>query len=464
MKTLKKIFSISTQFSLLFPMSHKTFLFALLTLAFIPTASASFPDVTAETKYKPAIEYLAEKGIINGYSNGTFGPNNTLTRAELLKILLEAQDGFVLPPVPSEPCFPDVGTAGWFVPYVCYAKEIGMVEGFPDGSFQPNKSVSKAEAVKMLVESRDSFVPDSGNIQETFSDVDATQWYAPYVKYMLNENLLPEKDDTLFTPAKETPRNLIAEYLYRTLVREEKKKELNIGIPITISTEEYDKIKNIVTPIREFYYGNYWLELTDEDLMRIPEGVQYKVEEGAFQIGGVDPLLDELEIPVELQAVEGDGDEKGLYILQYVARNMTDWNQRIKDLGIDKIGYTGGTNYLVWASPNELEQAKQFDFVRAVVPYHGEFKIRPNLKDKFGQLVDIDVWYYFDGENYEKTRNRLIGLGGVSKDLHPRTPTANGEQSMRFGFQLDETTLYELARMPQVISLSWGAPIVPTTR
>jgi hypothetical protein len=237
-----------------------------------------------------------------------------------------------------------------------------------------------------------------------------------------------------------------------------------IGTPLTIEAEEYEEIKNIVSPIREYYYGNYWLELTDEDMAKIPEGVQYKVEEGAFQIGGVDPLLDELEIPVELQAVEGDGDEKGLYILQYVARNMTDWNQRIKDLGIDKIGYTGGTNYLVWASPNELEQAKQFDFVRAVVPYHGEFKIRPNLKDKFGQLVDIDVWYYFDGENYEKTRNRLIGLGGVSKDLHPRTPTANGEQSMRFGFQLDETTLYELARMPQVISLSWGAPIVPTTR
>jgi hypothetical protein len=318
-------------------------LFALMAFSItpLPNALASdshFPDVTPETKYKPAIEYLAEKGIINGYSNGTFGPNNTLTRAELLKILLEAQDGFVLPPVPSEPCFPDVGTAGWFVPYVCYAKEIGMVEGFPDGSFQPNKSVSKAEAVKMLVESRDSFVPDSGNIQETFSDVDATQWYAPYVKYMLNENLLPEKDDTLFTPAKETPRNLIAEYLYRTLVREEKKKELNIGIPITISTEEYDKIKNIVTPIREFYYGNYWLELTDEDIKKIPEGVQYKVEEGAFQIGGVDPLLDELEIPVELQAVEGDGDEKGLYLLQFYAPAKSEWMTSILDMGIEWFG------------------------------------------------------------------------------------------------------------------------------
>jgi hypothetical protein len=297
-----------------------SFLFAFMSPVSVSAAESRFPDVTAETKYASSIEYLADRGIVGGYADGRFGPENTLTRAELLKILLEAQDGFVLPPVPSEPCFPDVGTAGWFVPYVCYAKEIGMVEGFPDGSFQPNKSVSKAEAVKMLVESRDSFVPDSGNIQETFSDVDATQWYAPYVKYMLNENLLPEKDDTLFTPAKETPRNLIAEYLYRTLVREEKKKELNIGTPITISTEEYDKIKNIVTPIREFYYGNYWLELTDEDIEKIPEGVQYKVEEGAFQIGGVDPLLDELEIPVELQAVEGDGDEKGLYILQYVAR------------------------------------------------------------------------------------------------------------------------------------------------
>jgi hypothetical protein len=440
-----------------------SFLFAFMSPVSVSAAESRFPDVTAETKYASSIEYLADRGIVGGYADGRFGPENTLTRAELLKILLEAQDGFVLPPVPSEPCFPDVGTAGWFVPYVCYAKEIGMVEGFPDGSFQPNKSVSKAEAVKMLVESRDSFVPDSENIQETFSDVDATQWYAPYVKYMLNENLLPEKDDTLFTPAKETPRNLIAEYLYRTLVREEKKKELNIGIPITISTEEYDKIKNIVTPIREFYYGNYWLELTDEDIEKIPEGVQYRLMTDDFKVFGTDPLLGELDVPLELQAATSAPDEKGLYIVQFVALAKDEWMQAIRSVGMETLG-TGGNQPTVWATPNELGQAKQFDFVRAVVPYHGEFKIRPNLKDKFGQLVDIDVWYYFDGENYEKTRNRLIGLGGVSKDLHPRTPTANGEQSMRFGFQLDETTLYELARMPQVISLSWGAPIVPTTR
>jgi hypothetical protein len=109
--------------------------------------------------------------------------------------------------------------------------------------------------------------------------------------------------------------------------------------------------------------------------------------------------------------------------LQYVARNMTDWNQRIKDLGIDKIGYTGGTNYLVWASPNELEQAKQFDFVRAVVPYHGEFKIRPTsgitltVKIMRKQETDLSDW-----EEYQKTCTHEHRLG---------------EQSMRFGFQLD---------------------------
>ncbi len=171
-------------------------------LAFLPIASsATFPDVTEETQYQSAIEYLADKGIINGYADGSFGPENTLTRAELLKILLEAKEGFAKPNTPTEPCFPDVATTDWYAPYVCHAKAEGIVEGFPDGNFQPNKEVSFVEAAKLVVNSLDYPIKP-----------DVINWYKPYVEILSERKAIPASITRLYLPLT---RSEMAEIIYR---------------------------------------------------------------------------------------------------------------------------------------------------------------------------------------------------------------------------------------------------------
>ena len=84
-----------------------------------------FSDLDATDDNYIAIDYLYEEGVLGGYSDGSFKPENTVNRAELLKILVEGQG--VTPDADEyQNCFPDV-TTDWYAKYVCYAKEEGWV-------------------------------------------------------------------------------------------------------------------------------------------------------------------------------------------------------------------------------------------------------------------------------------------------------------------------------------------------
>ena len=80
------------------------------------SAFASFPD-TELSYYRDSIEQLASEGIISGYDDGRFGPDNTITRAEILKVLLGTKG--ITPVAPETRCFPDVIVSKWYHPYIC---------------------------------------------------------------------------------------------------------------------------------------------------------------------------------------------------------------------------------------------------------------------------------------------------------------------------------------------------------
>lgn len=134
------------------------FILSLLITPLILKA-VEFSDVPSTHKNRNAIDYLQGAGVINGYADGTFKPENTVNRAELLKILIEGKG---INPDGSEykNCFLDVKEE-WFAKYVCYAQEQGWVSGYVDGTFKPAQTVNKAEAIKMLVNSQGYEIPDS---------------------------------------------------------------------------------------------------------------------------------------------------------------------------------------------------------------------------------------------------------------------------------------------------------------
>lgn len=172
-----------------------------------------FSDVSFDHSNYNAIKYLYDIGIIQGYPDGTFGPNNAVNRAELLKILIE---GINVTPDANlyNTCFPDVNNE-WFAPYVCYAKELNWVEGYPDGTFKPSQTVIKVEAIKMLLNSQNIEIPSSVTIAP-YNDVLFGQWFTPFISKAKELGVLEEMGLNYY-PADDMIRASISENLYRLL-------------------------------------------------------------------------------------------------------------------------------------------------------------------------------------------------------------------------------------------------------
>ncbi|QQR83015.1 S-layer homology domain-containing protein [Candidatus Peregrinibacteria bacterium] len=102
---------------------------------------------------KNYIELLNRKGIVKGKGPTTYAPDDLLTRAEFTKIALKAIDVDVEPldEINQVP-FPDVTLDDWFLPYVKKSKELGLVKGYDDGEFKPNQPINRVEAIKILME------------------------------------------------------------------------------------------------------------------------------------------------------------------------------------------------------------------------------------------------------------------------------------------------------------------------
>ena len=107
----------------------------------------NFSDVSADKWYNNAVSTLCHMGVLGGYSDGTFRPNAPITRAEFAKIAVsfsQANGSAVYS------YFTDVKTTDWFAPYVTAAKDSGLIEGYSDGSFKPENRITRAEACAIV--------------------------------------------------------------------------------------------------------------------------------------------------------------------------------------------------------------------------------------------------------------------------------------------------------------------------
>lgn len=181
---------------------------------------ALFTDVDSNDKYGKSIGFLKDNGVVVGYEDGSFAPNNSLTRAEFTKIVVLGTNQDV--PVASEAPFPDVQLGEWYTNYVAFCSYWDYVKGYADGTFKPNQEINKAEAIKILGElvSWDLDSLDMKNASVSFKDIDLSQWYGPYLYYASEMNIIDDKGD-IFDPTTPITRGQMAEYIYRDyMVRE----------------------------------------------------------------------------------------------------------------------------------------------------------------------------------------------------------------------------------------------------
>ncbi len=132
--------------------------------------SGRYTDAPFNTAESAGISLLTNLGAVAGNPDGTFMPRRPVNRAEFIKIALSARSSVEVLASDSRDCFPDVHKSDWFSRFVCLGKLRGMVSGYPDGYYHPERTVNYAEALKMLGELY-------GIVK---NNVPAGAWYVPY--------------------------------------------------------------------------------------------------------------------------------------------------------------------------------------------------------------------------------------------------------------------------------------------
>ncbi len=162
-------------------------------------SAVGFSDVSSSA-YERAITGLAERGIVGGYNDGTFRPLSTINRAEFLKILMESRFPGRSPK--DLRCFTDldVKTPQWYARTTCMAQELGIVQGYPDGSFRPERAVQLDEALKM------AFLTYGVSPENT-----GGPWYEAYLREAQRRSMLPA---LLSEPAHIVTRGEMAQITY----------------------------------------------------------------------------------------------------------------------------------------------------------------------------------------------------------------------------------------------------------
>ncbi len=161
----------------------------LIGLVILPTVALAldFTDTTNRFSDAPfaineaaGIRVLTNLGAINGNPDGTFAPDRSVNRAEFLKIVFRSNAKVAATDSDADACFPDVKVTDWFSSYVCLAKKRGTVGGYPDGLFRPANPVNYAEALKIL----------DGLYDLPLSAIPDNPWYARFVNAAAGKKLL----------------------------------------------------------------------------------------------------------------------------------------------------------------------------------------------------------------------------------------------------------------------------------
>lgn len=124
---------------------------ALFFTTMLNCTSNPYIDVLCAEWYGKYIAYLTQEGILHGYGDGYFRPGNPVTRAEALKILLYSAnlqntniEGFINP-------FSDLNSYAWYYDLVLIGNKLGYIEGYADGTFKPDQPITRAEFIKLFV-------------------------------------------------------------------------------------------------------------------------------------------------------------------------------------------------------------------------------------------------------------------------------------------------------------------------
>ncbi len=175
--------------------------------------SQSYADVPTEYWAYGYIHYLSCRSIISGYPDGLFRPDNPISRAEFSKMLALGYGLSLL--TPAQPSFADVPASYWAYTYIETLHAVGAISGYPDGSFHPGASITRAELVKMNVLA--SGVSAYTGALPDYPDVPPSYWAYGYIKTATHKQWVGGYSDGLFHPTSDASRAELSKVLYLSL-------------------------------------------------------------------------------------------------------------------------------------------------------------------------------------------------------------------------------------------------------
>lgn len=229
----------------------------LLVEALVTTESAVVNKLSRVLRYTPfndtyekhwamrPIAFMSTFGIINGYPDNTFKPERAITRAELVTLLMKTKP-YELDASSAEVVFKDVKADHWAATYIEMASRTGLVLGYPDGSFKPKKPLTRAEGVTVLT--RFAEIEQARVIDLVpFPDLKENYWANEYIGKAKAVGMLDYLANQNFDPNTAFTRAEAAEVLYQTPIIQKKVDRFWEAGDTSRFTEEMEP-SEIITP------------------------------------------------------------------------------------------------------------------------------------------------------------------------------------------------------------------------
>lgn len=240
--------------------------FALMVFAIPSIATATFTDVLEDNPQYGPINYMQEKQIVKGYEDGSFQPDKPITRAEFFKMAFQTI-GYNPLNGTYKTIFADVPTSSWFAPYVNKALELGLIHYNPDNvGFFPSATVSHIESLRLILPLKG--IPTPFISQTTtlpFKDIHNAYTYKYIIDAAYQSGIYLYNPNSFFNANKELTRGDAAEILYKTALYQ------NIGeipeITLTIDPESFNTSDSTLLSNPKFpILLNVWTKITEQYL------------------------------------------------------------------------------------------------------------------------------------------------------------------------------------------------------
>jgi hypothetical protein len=172
------------------------------------TGPGGFSDVRQGAWFADALEWAAGEEIVDGFKDGTFRPDGTVNRAQVVSWLWAAAGS---PPAATRQSCTDVGTNAWFADALSWAVEQGIVNGYPDGTFRPDRPTNRAQLASMMWHPAGE--PAPRNVAP-HTDIPPGSWAADAVAWLTERAYANGFPDGTFRPTAELTRAQGVTWLY----------------------------------------------------------------------------------------------------------------------------------------------------------------------------------------------------------------------------------------------------------